>query len=262
MTGRVPEPARAESAAGGRVRLLGALLAAVGFLTALPVPEGWASRGHRGASAFFPLVGWALGAVPAALIFAVPDPLLGAALGIPALALLTGGLHWDGFADVMDAGLAPVGAERRREILSDSRVGAHAAWGVAALVLLQVVALSGCPWWAVALGPALGRWVMVASLAAAPALPGSSVGARFRSSARPRAATVLMAVTFGAFIVVVPAPLPMALAAVGAVAVAALAAAVLVGRLGGLNGDGHGAVGLVAETVFWVLAGLLPVGTA
>jgi cobalamin synthase len=41
--------------------------------------------------------------------------------------------------------------------------------------------------------------------------------------------------------------------AVGAV-VAAVAAAFVVRRLGGMNGDGHGAVGLLAESAVWAAA--------
>ena len=56
------------------------------------------------------------------------------------MAMLTGGLHLDGFADVFDA-LGGGRGDRARmlEIMRDSRIGAHGA-GAVALVLLAKAA--------------------------------------------------------------------------------------------------------------------------
>ncbi len=108
--------------------------AAVGFLTILPVPRALAQRGHRHATIFFPVVGGGIGAL-AALVMQLPgERLVMATLAVVGMALVTGGLHWDGWADVMDASLANASQTRRVEILADPRIGAHAAWGTAALL--------------------------------------------------------------------------------------------------------------------------------
>jgi adenosylcobinamide-GDP ribazoletransferase len=235
----------------------GAACAAVGFLTLLPVPERQAAQGRDYATAVFPLVGAVLGG-GAALLLALPlQPAVAATLTVAAMALLTGGLHWDAWADVLDAALAPVGADRARRIaiLDDSRVGAHAAWGTAIVVLMQVLALASAPWWAVCWGAATGRWAMVISLRWSPPLRSGGVGARLRGEARPGAATLVLLLVGAVLVTSGEAP-PGSIAAtllIAGGAGAALARA-LARRLGGLNGDGHGAVGLLVETGVWLAA--------
>lgn len=245
MTGRIV-PGRA---------LLAGLWAAVGFLTVLPVPERWAERGRTSATAFFPFMGVVLGLAVGGITRMPLDPLVASMLAVAFLAVVTGGLHWDGWADVVDATLTPaVNRERRVQILADAPVGAHAALGVALLALASVSALARAPFWAIVLGATLGRWVMVATLRWAPSLRAAGAGARMRGDARPfgaalglvlliailftggvKASSVLVASTFG-------------------VVIALLFTTFLVRRLGGVNGDCHGAVGLLTEVVVWLTA--------
>ena len=86
--------------------------------------------------AFFPLVGLAIGLLLALghylLSFLLPTPIV-LWLTIALLAILTGGLHLDGFADTMD-GLACGGTrEKMLEVMRDSRIG---AFGVISLIFL------------------------------------------------------------------------------------------------------------------------------
>ncbi len=231
------------------------LLAAVGFLTVLPVPERAAARGHAAATAFFPWVGLLLAGAALAARSVPDDPVLAGALAVALLAVVTGGLHWDGWADLLDAVVPPVGdGARRAHILRDPRVGAHAAFGVALLVLVQVVALGRSPAWAVLAGPILGRWAMVASLRLAPPLDGGGTGARVRATARPVAAAA-GPLLVGAVLAATGAPWGALVASAGAALVAGgLLGLVAVRRLGGLNGDGAGAIGLLVESVLWVVA--------
>jgi adenosylcobinamide-GDP ribazoletransferase len=232
-----------------------AAAAAVGFLTVLPVPEERATRGHAHATAVFPWVGLALGAL-ALLVRAAPlDPIVAAALAVAALAFATGGLHWDGWADVLDAmGTPGLPRSRRVEILEDPRIGAHAALGVALLVLVRVVALARTPAWAVLMGAVLGRSVMVVTLRWAPTLRKDGAGARLAGRARPFVAALAPIALAAATAVWGGSGRELAVAiGVGGV-VAAVAAAFVVRRLGGMNGDGHGAVGLLAESAVWAAA--------
>jgi adenosylcobinamide-GDP ribazoletransferase len=113
-------------------------LRALSFLTILPVGQIPLSEGKELARsmAFFPLVGLVIGLLLALdyylLSYFLPKSLV-LWLTIGFLALLTGGLHLDGFADTMD-GLASGGTrEKILEVMKDSRIG---AFGVIALILL------------------------------------------------------------------------------------------------------------------------------
>jgi len=109
---------------------------AVAFLTILPVAARDGAPGDRLGRAVFPAVGIFLGLVAWVALWLgslVAGPLLGAVAALATLALLTGGLHLDGFADCADGLLALGSRERRLEIMRDPRLG---AFGVVALVLL------------------------------------------------------------------------------------------------------------------------------
>ncbi|MDZ7778473.1 MAG: adenosylcobinamide-GDP ribazoletransferase [Gemmatimonadota bacterium] len=237
--------------------------AALGFLTILPVPEREAERGSATATIFFPWIGLGLGAL-AALVARMPvDPLVAGSLALATHFFVTGGLHWDGWADVLDATLGPaLSREKRVSILADPRIGAHAAVGVALLAVLAVSALARAPFWGIVLGAVTGRWVMVASLRWAPALRSSGAAAGLRAHARPVGAGVGLAAVVALCLVRAVAPGSLAVAFGVGVVVAAAFATFLVRRLGGMNGDAHGAVGLLAETVVWLVAAETTGGTA
>ncbi len=113
-------------------------LQALSFLTILPFGQISPSEDKELARsmAFFPLVGLVIGLLLAIgyylFSFILPKSLtLWLTLGL--LALLTRGLHLDGFADTMD-GLASGGPrEKILEVMRDSRIG---AFGVISLILL------------------------------------------------------------------------------------------------------------------------------
>lgn len=232
-----------------------ALCAALGFLTVILVPERRAERGRGAATVLFPWVGVALGGV-AAVIMRVPiDRTVASALALAVILVVTGGLHWDGWADVLDATLTPgLTRARRVEILSDSRLGANGAIGVTLLAVMAVRSLSVTPAWGVLLGSSLGRWVMVASLRWSAPLAKTGAAATLRAGARPVASGVALA-TVVVLVSWMGAPaMSLALACGVALGVAASATYLLVARLGGMNGDAHGAVGLLTEVTVWVVA--------
>jgi adenosylcobinamide-GDP ribazoletransferase len=119
----------------GPVGFLRAGRAAATFLTRVPVggyPYG--ERELQWASAWFPIVGAALGAIYAG-VWLLVAPALGSAVAamcvVIAALLVTGGFHEDGLADTADALGGGYTKERVLEILKDSRVG---VFGAAALV--------------------------------------------------------------------------------------------------------------------------------
>jgi adenosylcobinamide-GDP ribazoletransferase len=117
------------------------VLAAVGFLTRLPVRGG---TEHPGAAAFG-IVGAAIGLAAALPVVAFSDaPLLGAALAVGLVAAASGGLHIDGLADTIDALAAP-SADRAERARRDPAVGALGAAGVTLILLADAGAIGSLP---------------------------------------------------------------------------------------------------------------------
>ena len=113
-------------------------LRALSFLTILPLGQISLSEEKELARsmAFFPLAGLVIGlllAIGYYLLSLILPKSVTLWLTIGLLALLTRGLHLDGFADTMD-GLASAGSkERILEVMRDSHIG---AFGVIGLILL------------------------------------------------------------------------------------------------------------------------------
>jgi len=105
---------------------------AFSMFSALPVPQvKWNERNMRYSLCAFPLVGAAIALAMTALdrlcqSLALPAVLRGAGLCLLP-ALITGGIHLDGYADTWDAISSHSDAEKRQEILKDPHLGAFAA---------------------------------------------------------------------------------------------------------------------------------------
>ncbi len=146
-------------------------LTALRFLTILPLGRGTEVEPERMASsmAYFPLVGLWLGGALFLLDYfiryIVPGP-VSSVIVIALLALVTGGLHLDGFADTLD-GIFGGRGDRARilEIMKDSRIGAIGVVGLVLLLLLKFVSLDGLYGYkrtfALVLMPMLARWSQV-----------------------------------------------------------------------------------------------------
>jgi adenosylcobinamide-GDP ribazoletransferase len=207
------------------------MLAALQFLTILPVPSGAASPA-RGAWAF-PLVGAMLGlaAVP---LLALP---LGPALALLLLCVLTGGLHEDGLADVCDAVRGYRPRERMLAILKDSRIGAHGALALLFSVLLRWQALAhlqGNPWLRLPAAIGISRASMVL-LAAWSKPAGEGLGSAF-AAGLPRYAVWLAAIQCLLLAALAQWPAGAILAAANLLGIA-LCRAWFERRLGGVTGD-------------------------
>ncbi|GGJ64929.1 adenosylcobinamide-GDP ribazoletransferase [Deinococcus aquiradiocola] len=220
---------------------------ALTFLTTFPLPHVLEVRDGEfaRASGFYPLAGWAVGALAAALLW-LPLPLpegVRAALVLAGWLAATGLLHFDGLVDTSDAVFAMKSPERRLEILRDVHVG---AFGLAtgALVLLA--------WWS-ALGAVrplevlaaavLARTVLLAPMNLFPAARVDSLGARSREGHWP------VALLLAAPLLLLPlGPVRVLVAAASALVAALLVARFCASRLGGgINGDVYGACVVAAE---------------
>jgi len=152
------------------------LLAAVAFLTRLPVPGRAAIDARRTGASGFGLVGAAVGTAGALALVAVGDraPLAAAALAIGAIAVVSGALHLDGLADTIDALAAPTpGAAARAR--KDPAVGPAGAVAIALVLFVDVAllaTLSGRGFGsAVTDGPVLAALACIVAAAGSRALP-------------------------------------------------------------------------------------------
>ncbi|HTT53756.1 MAG TPA: adenosylcobinamide-GDP ribazoletransferase [Streptosporangiaceae bacterium] len=181
-----------------------------------------------------------------------PRQLLGAAVAVALLALLTGGLHLDGLADTADGLGSRRPAAEALAIMRRPDVGPLGVAGLVLVILIQVTALAAVPrgWPAVAalvLAAVTGRVAAVLATglpAARPGGLGALVAGRTGRSARVLTGLILLAA-------VVPAGLalgggPAALRGLAAALAGLLAGGLLAWaarrRLGGLTGDVLGAI--------------------
>jgi cobalamin 5'-phosphate synthase/cobalamin synthase len=138
------------------------LLAALSFLTRLPVPLAFDDADVGRSTLAFPLVGALLG-LGAAWVARAPLPTAVTAVLVVAFsALATGGLHLDGLADSADG----FGGGRTREdvlrIMKDHSIGAFGGIALILILLLKIACVaSGLSWKALVLAPLLARWASV-----------------------------------------------------------------------------------------------------
>lgn len=233
---------------------MNAFFHAVAFLTRFPVPKLSSSQEDwQKSAAYYPLIGLFIGGLLFACV-SVLDPYLSApvvaVLTLSVWVYITGGLHLDGWMDLADG----LGSYRSREevlrIMKDSRVG---AMGVTAAILLLLVKaallyefiIEGLLIWILLL-PIAGRLFLVISIRCWPYLSEQGMGHGMREK------IVLWKLGLGfvfasgiSFLVC------------GSVGLIALIITLITGwwmahriakRLGGLTGDGYGALVEGCET--------------
>lgn len=199
----------------------------------------------------FPLVGAAIG-VGGGLTMAVcgaarmPLP-LAAVWALVVMALLSGGLHEDGLADIADGFGGGQTRERKLEIMRDSRIGSYGALALVlatALRIFAIAALAGRPFGALVAAGALSRGSMVVPLLLLEPARAGGLGALMAGAGVRR--WVCLGLALG--VVAVAVPPGQAVAGAGAALVAALAVAGLARRqIGGFTGDVLGGCAVAAE---------------
>jgi adenosylcobinamide-GDP ribazoletransferase len=252
--------------------------AAITTFTIIPLrggPETITARTAAGLTLWLPAVGCVLAVPAVGIMLAVeagggsgPRRLVGAALAVAALAVLTGGMHLDGLADTADG----LGSRRpRQEALGLMRRPESGPMGVAVLVLtllMQVTALAAIsPRW---LGPAalaaavLTSRVAVVAAAGAPAARSDGFGALIAGTAgrRSRWTVVAVLLAIAGAVGAVAGGLQLAVRALAAV-LAGLAAAgglrrVACRSLGGMTGDVFGALIEISTATVLLAAALIP----
>lgn len=236
------------------------LMAAIAFLTVIPVPynpqppvnqEDW-----RASVRYYPVVGLFLGGLLwglAALMHSMPV-LAKAAVMVVLYTWITGGLHVDGLMDTFDALGSRKRGEEARQVMKDSRVGAFGAMAGALLLIAQVGAFasfSRLPAGLFALGPAIGRLGALWAMALEPSLrPGEGLGGQMVGLVPLWVAgcwTLVLAVVAA---VIGPWPLGLATVVLGTLT-AIVTGRYLTSRVGGMNGDTYGMIVEATEVVSW-----------
>ena len=244
---------------------------AVMLLTRLPAPrlkgfqDDWLAR----SAVYFPIVGLLVGLLAAAVhwgaYFLWPEP-VPSVLALAAAALVTGGLHEDGWADVFDALAASRDPKRMLEVMKDSRIGAAGALALLLLLLGKVSALGTIPpsrtAAALVVAHVLSRWSHLPLLWKLPhARPEGGLAGPL--AGRVSGARLAIGTLFSAFTTIYA--FPWSGSAVVSALTVALVTTLAAGlffrlRLGGITGDCLGAVNQLVELgVFLTLAAPWPV---
>lgn len=233
-----------------------ALLAAIGFLTRLPVPVGVFddARARSVSLAWYPLVGLLVGLLLGALAWLLRDtpPLLTAGLVVTAWVVLTGALHLDGLADSADAWIGGLGdREKTLAIMKDPRCGPAGVLALVLAVLLKFVAIASlhpAPWSELILAPLLARTGLTALFLTTPYVRGGGLGAALASAPR-NACAVAIASGVGFCLL---GRWHGVLAVAAAAVVFGIWRAACLKRLGGITGDTAGALVEMVEVVVLV----------
>ncbi len=244
------------------------LKASLRFFSRLPLPVAAGDAHFPAGMRMAPVAGAVLGLF-AALPFVLAlhwgePPLVAAFVALIAGALLSGGLHEDGLADVADGFGGGFSREKKLEIMRDSRIGAYGALALVLSIGLRassLAALAPAPGGALLAMVAAGAISRAACLAPLVLLPparpdgaGQAAGGLNMAVARPAfALTLALALLpwLGGFSLMA-CLCALLLAAVATSGLCALARA----QIGGQTGDVAGAAQQIAEImVLMVFAG-------
>lgn len=242
------------------------LFTALGFLTRLPVPLP--DRLEPGAVIhalrFSPAVGAFAGAFAGAFYWLAISfgfsTFIAALFGIVAGALLTGGLHEEALSDMADGFSRGWTAEKKLEIMSDGRIGAHGALVLILSLLLRVGAMAQLSspdsvMAALITAGALSRAIMYAAMYALP--PARSTGLA-HDAGQPAMQQMATALTIGAVIAWLAVPFGAALAAfIAAGAGGFFTARMAKQHIGGQTGDILGAIQQISEICAMLLLAAL-----
>jgi adenosylcobinamide-GDP ribazoletransferase len=256
------EPPLRGGASRRTLRPVAELLAALTFLTRLPIPftRTLDLPPMAVAMRMFPVAGALIGCLSALVLmltkYAGLPALLAAAVTLAATAMLTGALHEDGLADVADGFGGGRSIEDRLAIMDDSRIGAYGTIALMLMFLARAAVLEQLYYlepmtMAVALAAAAGfsRALIVDLMWATRPARSSGLSASVGRPSRRDALIALLVGGVGAFIAVSFAISPeRAIIAIiaGGVALAAMRALAM-RKIGGQTGDVCGATQVLTE---------------
>ena len=228
------------------------------FLTIFPtiIRRIFTSQEMANAVGWFPFVGFVLGVFLyginclSQIIFSAS---VAAALTLIAWVLFTRALHLDGFMDTCDGLFGGFTAERRLEIMKDSRVGAFGVTGGVLLLLLKYTVLvsSHHLWPALIVSATLSRWGMVLTIFAFPYARENGLGREMKDNV---GWSQIILATLIALVIIWFVGGIMGLIAVALTCLTVwLGARFILRLIPGLTGDSYGALCEVIELVILLL---------
>lgn len=123
------------------MNLIGSFVIAFSMYSKIPMPQvEWTKERMKYAICFFPLIGVVIGALLVcfgrlSVLVSLPETAR-ACIGTVIPLLITGGIHMDGFLDVVDARSSYQPMEKKLEILKDPHTGAFATIGCGIYLLV------------------------------------------------------------------------------------------------------------------------------
>lgn len=221
-------------------------------MTVIPIPwkEGEDMDEVARSISFFPIVGLVIGLsnlgiyLLSHLLF---SPFLCAVFVLIWWIFITGGLHLDGLADTADGVWGGTTAERRLEIMKDSRTGVFGVLALICFLLLKTGVLNemfgyygDVKFRALVAAPLVGRWISVFSIFTFDSARKEGLGVFFKEHTGKKELIISLVLSL---ILIIAAGGFAGLAAFATATVFALVAAVYFSRkLGGLTGDIYGAL--------------------
>ena len=235
-------------------------LIALQFLTRLPVTlDGVPDNRDIGRSLlYYPLVGLLIGALLAALSWALADapPLLRAALLLTAWVGITGALHLDGLADSADAWVGGFGdRERTLAIMKDPNCGPMGVVALALLLMIKFAALHSIEsndWLTLVLIPMLARGAVPLLFLTTPYVRFGGLGSALSANAPRTACAAMIAAMW--VVILIAAQMRGLWLVIAGVSVFLLLRHAMMKRLGGTTGDTTGAVVELSEAAMLVTA--------
>jgi len=239
-------------------------LAALQFLTIIAIPwrrEIQAEEVGRSAG-YFPVIGLIIGLILVGLnwLFGLLlPPMVVNALLVAFLAVISGAMHLDGFADTCDGLAGHKTVEERWRVMRDSRAGAFGIVGVVIILLLKYVALTSIPEglmiMTLVLMPVISRWAMTYALFAYSYARTDGLGETFKQGTTWPRFTMATVITV-AVVAAIAQLIGLAILFLSWLVTVALAA-YFKSKFNGLTGDTYGAINEVTEVSVLIFVTIL-----
>lgn len=233
------------------------VLALLQFCTSLPLGRPVEFEHFARRSYLYPLAGYVIGGVAAGIAYWIASPVVGAAVALAVVLVLSGCNHFDGLLDFGDGLMAHGSREKRVAAMTDRTTGAGA---VAAGIVVTLLGFAGLQ--TVAYLPVA---ILIAEVSAKVAMSWlTTLGAPFREGihsylhgfAKPWFLIPALLLALPLFLLPVP-RMHIALALAVTAVIAALMLVLSRQLFGGVNGDVVGATNEIVRTGIILLLALL-----